>query len=316
MTDAIKRSAPGKPVSATLTFEDTTLSVLVIAGREADPTVWLEAALHGDECDGSVALLTLAQTLPGELARGTVIICPTVNPTAFESASLASPRDGKNLNRMGLDASESFSARYFRWLADVISSNAQVMVDLHGGGYYLDVAPFALLPSSTEEEFARSLELSRGLDVDYLAKAPWRGELINELSRRGLATVLLEAGGGSAVRQDCVERHANNVRRILLNLGMLEEEQRAGIVTDIPADAPRLIVREYDYYFESNGVLTYHMPVGAIAHRGDVIYRVTSNTTFEEETLLCPLERAVVLSIHTSARVSKGAYAVYLGALD
>lgn len=217
---------------------------------------------------------------------------------------------------MGLDVSDSFSARYFSWLADTISSNAQVMVDLHGGGYFLDVVPFALLPSSTGEEFARSLELSRGLDVDYLAKVPWRGELINELSRRGLTTVLLEAGGGSAVRQDCVERHANNVQRILLNLGMLKEERCAGIVTDIPADAPRLIVQEYDYYFESSGVLTYHMPVGTIAHRGDVIYRVTSNTTFEEETLLCPLEKAVVLSIHTSARVSKGAYAAYLGALD
>lgn len=316
LANTITTGAPEEAYPVSLQFEDTELSVLVIIGKEKGPTVWVESALHGDECDGSVALMTLAQTLPNELVHGTVVLCPTANPTAFANASLGSPKDGKNLNRMGVEPSDTFSARYFRWLADVISSNAQVMVDLHGGGYYLDVAPFALLPSSSAEEFARSLKLANGLEVDYLAKAPWRGELVNELSRRGLATILLENGGGSAIRPGCVARHVRNVHRVLLNLGMLEGSQETGSEAGTPAVKPDIISREHDYYFESTGVLTYHASVGTTVCKGDVVYRVTSNVTFEEEAFRCPLEKAVVLSIHTSALAIKGAYAVYLGSLS
>lgn len=297
-----------------LEFEGVALPLLVVNGAEPGKVVWFEAALHGDERDGTVALLKLKEELSLTLKQGVVILCPVTNPTAFVAGTNASPLDSKNLNRMGIEEQETFSARYFKWLSEVISNVAQVMVDFHGGGYYLDVLSFALLPSSTEEEFERSQALTKNLDLDCVAKAPWRGELINELSRRGLTTLLLENGGGTAVQSESVERHLSNAKQILRNLGLLDEATQATSAEQVAT--PLLIAHEYDYYFASDGILTYKAPVGTHLTKGEVIYKVSSASTLEEEVFRCPLEHAIVLSIHNTALVKKGTYAVYLGTED
>ena len=323
----IRQAVSNRPEVAELVFEDTTVSLVFIKGKKEGPAVWLQAALHGDECDGSAALLRLIPMLEKHLLNGTVCLLPVANPTAFAAGRLASPHDGKNLNRMGTDESGTYSARYFRWLADLISDNADVMADLHGGGAFLDVLSFALIPGGSEDNLNKSQLLCKGLELDAVAEIPERGELINELNKRGLKTILLENGGGSAVSEACVEKHLRNVLRILNNLGMLDgaflnkddspgqKEGREDDMIGISAATakPVHIRREYDFYFEQDGILSTKTRVGTLLKKGDAVYGVTDLKTFEETVFRCPFDKAYLLSIHNTARVTKGAYAAYLG---
>jgi len=319
LKDELSAIAPGRSAPVILTFEDDPLALFAVKGRRDGPAVFVEAALHGDECDGSIAITRLIRLLPECLAEGCVILCPVANPTAFAAGRASSPHDGKNLNRMGLDQSQTYSSRYFRYLADLISGNADVFIDLHGGGAYLDVLSFALVPAESDTGRQRSGELIRGLDLDCVAEAADRGELINEMSRRGLAAVLLENGGGTAIIGECVDRHFGNTLRILQNLGMLSavpEEGCEGSAVITGSDSlkqPVSIRHEYDFYFENDGLVTTKAPVGSCLKKGDVVYGVTDLRTMKESLFLCPFEKAYLLSVHNTARARSGAYAAYLG---
>ena len=324
LNQTIEKADAGVVRTIRLTFENEPIYLAAVKGKEDGPSLWLEAALHGDECDGTAALMTLMKELPARLKRGRVIVCPVVNPTAFAAGLAASPYDGKNLNRMGKEAGTTWSARYFRWLADLIAGSADMMVDLHGGGAFLDVLSFALIPGEPAAVSEEMQEMCRHLDLDAMALTPQRGELINEMASRGVRAVLLENGGGSALSEAGIDCHLRNCRTIMALLSLTDgdgskesgDHVTSGNTAGSGGKSPALIRHEYDYYFEQDGVLTTKTPVGTWLKRGDVVYGVTGLNGFEETVFYCPHERAVLLSVHNTARVAKGAYAAYLGTED
>ena len=74
------------------------LPVFIHHGLKPGPTVWLSAALHGDELNGVVVIRRLLAALdPRELA-GTLLAVPVANAFGATMASRYLP-DGRDLNR-------------------------------------------------------------------------------------------------------------------------------------------------------------------------------------------------------------------------
>ncbi len=57
------------------------------------------AGVHGDEYEGPVAIAKLAAGFAAADVRGTIVLIPVVNPSAFRSATRITPEDGLNLAR-------------------------------------------------------------------------------------------------------------------------------------------------------------------------------------------------------------------------
>ena len=297
-------TAPSRSRTA-LQFEGVELPLIILNAREHGPVVWVEAAVHGDENDGTAACLRLAESLDGKLLRGSVVLVPAANPDAYRAGALGSPKDGRNLNRMGNADDDSFSVRWFAFLRDLVYSAADVFLDLHGGGRWLDVAPFAM----TFKGHAPSLELAMKLDLDYVLENPSTANLISALSREGIPSILLESGSGSSIREEAVERHCRNVLRILSLHSMVETE-------DASFTAPKRLSVLEDLYFPQEGALVRFAPVGTHLAEGDRIVEYAAWPSLEPHVLASPLKDGVLLSVHSSSLIRKGAYAALIGAAE
>lgn len=304
LQSALQSGAPRQTLA--LSFEDTPVRLLLIDSGRPGPTVWLEAALHGDENDATAALLRLSSQLPSQLHAGRVILLPTANPSAYWTGRMASPKDGKNLNRQGHAAEDSFSPRYFSWLAHLIANTSQYFVDLHGGGWYLDVCPFAIVPRANPELAEQREKMLEGLSLSYLLQSDSRVNLVGFLSEKGVAGILLENGGGSALREESIQGHADNVLRVLHNLGMVKN-------APAPAPRPTVLRSAVDLYFPEDGMLLNYQKAGSILQKGKPALTYAAANTLEQKEILCPVDNGVLLSMHTSSLIKKGAYAAYIG---
>ena len=289
---------------ALLEFEGVQLPLSVLRAEQPGPVIWIEAAVHGDENDGTAACLRLLRAFDGKLLRGAVVICPAANPDAYRAGALGSPKDGKNLNRMGIVTEDTFSVRWFQFLRGLVASCASVFVDLHGGGRWLDVVPFAMAPKGD----AHALALAEKLDLDYVLENPSGANLIGALSHTGITSVLLESGCGSSLREEAIDRHCHNVRRILEIYEMLEPS--SANKRKVP---PQILASSIDLYFPEDGALERFVPVGTLLKQGDVFAQYATWPSLKNQSLVCPVDEGVLLSVHSSSLIKKGAYAALIG---
>ncbi|MFE6076441.1 succinylglutamate desuccinylase/aspartoacylase family protein [Paenibacillus sp. NPDC057886] len=302
------------------TYEEQTIALFLVKGYKAGPTVWIQAALHGDEHDGIIACARLLTDISPEGLRGSLIVCPVTNPTAMLAGTNASPLDGVNLNRVfgqNVDP-DSYSSRYGEWLADKITTHADFLIDLHGGGRWLDVCPFVMVASDHDEAFDRTLEaLSQvPLTATLICRAEAKGMLINEVCQKGIPAVLLESGGGNRWSDVAVHMHLQAVHLILKQLGVyLTELQMKSDETLSTNSKPLRITEVAELRFKASGILTFSRQAGEVVRQGEELIRVLSYPELEEHSITCPIEQGVILSIHSASTVHVDGYAVMLGKL-
>ncbi|UPK41131.1 succinylglutamate desuccinylase/aspartoacylase domain-containing protein [Paenibacillus pabuli] len=299
--------------------EEQTIVLFLVKGIQEGPTVWVQAALHGDEHDGIIACAKLLDDIMPERLSGNLILCPVTNPTAMLAGTNGSPLDGINLNRVfGQNATDdSYSGRYGRWLANKIIANADFLIDLHGGGRWLDVCPFAMVASDHEDAYERSMAALNKipLTATYVCQSGTKGMLINEVCQQGVPAVLLESGGGNYWTFTAVDTHLQAAQTILDHLGVYSSEHSS--VEEILSinRKPARISDIVEMRFEMSGLLTFSMQAGENARLGEELMRVLTYPGLEEQSITCPIEHGVILSIHAASTVHKNGYAVMLGKL-
>lgn len=288
------------------------IPVYLIKGAHEGKTIWIQGGLHGDEYDGIVTSIRLLKNIKADLLHGTVIIVPKLNVSAFEAGQNGSSIDGINLNRVFKEQKqESFSYGYGEFIHYIISKTAHYVIDLHGGGKYLEVAPFAIIPDTCSKADEISKKMAEACSISYLFDNNNKdsGMLIQQLSRDNIPAILLENGGGVACSEEAVGGHLHNVYRILETLGFLQGEV-------IINDSDKKIIRQVsELYFEHSGVLLSHAQVGDIVKKNDLLLEVMDLENNDINSLFSPVSNGVVLSIHTAAKVDKGKYAVMIGLL-
>jgi predicted deacylase len=305
--NAILRNAvPGK-LRLRLSFEGMEVPAVVVIGARIGPLVWVQAGLHGDEYDGMAACLRLADDFSC-IETGTVVLVPIVNQAAFYAGQNTSPSDLVNMNRIFKNEGGDWrggSKRFVAWYANMISACADTFLDLHGGGKYLDVCRFAMVPDD------RSQELAQTTCLDFICRVPDNsGMLISELARRGLKAILHESGGGIGLREPDVLAHVDFVKTVLCRLRMLPET----LGSDTGIGAVILIRSAVDMYFtEESGLLLWHLPCRSAVQRGDPIMRGVLAVDFSHWEMRCPLQNGYVLSIHNASLVKPGTYAAMIG---
>ena len=118
----------------------------------------MTGANHGDEYEGPIALLKLANSLEPSKVSGRVIIVPAMNYPAFRAGTRTSPIDAGNLNRIfpgrpDGSVTEKIADYFQRFLLPL----ADIVLDYHSGGRTLDFLPFAAaheLPDKEQERAA------------------------------------------------------------------------------------------------------------------------------------------------------------------
>ncbi|MFC4640164.1 succinylglutamate desuccinylase/aspartoacylase family protein [Deinococcus hohokamensis] len=227
MFELIQATAPGTTTRGTLDIPglpDTRLPYVVIRGVEEGPVLLVTAGVHGAEYASIDAAYLLAGTDPATL-RGTLVILPIVNPSAFWQRSIyVCPIDGRNLNRMFPGrVLGTYSERLAAWLHETFLSRADALIDLHGGDLVEALAPFSIYVR--DHEPSRQLALAVGLP--HLIASESRGMTYEVTRTHGIPAIIAEASGQGLRGAGDVDLLRQGVRRAMRHLGLLAGEAGA-----------------------------------------------------------------------------------------
>lgn len=271
-------------------------------------TVVITSGIHGGEYVGIETSIRLAKELQSENIKGKLIIVHPVNTTSFfKKVQFVVPEDGKNLNRTFPGKEDgSVSEKLSYVIAKEMYSQADFVIDLHGGDLHESLEPFIVYASNVKEEIiSASLDAARYMGIKYIVGVPSTNSTFGVASKMGIPALLAELGGCGEWTETEVERYIKGVKNLLKHLKLIEgnaEKTQDGLIelkefvsanakesgcwypsvrkNDLVKKGEKIgEVRDFfsnvlaEYYSEADGVILYTVKTLAI-NDGDPIYSI------------------------------------------
>ncbi|MCL7927109.1 MAG: succinylglutamate desuccinylase/aspartoacylase family protein [marine benthic group bacterium] len=303
-----RKIRPGESADLKLTvsksYSGTSIRVPVHVwrGKKPGPAVFIAAAVHGDELNGTGTIRHIIQERPFDLIAGSLVLVPVVNILAFEQLSRYSP-DRRDLNRSypGLRRG-SLTSRLARVIFDNIVARCDYGIDLHTAAVRRTNYPN--IRADMDQEATARLATLFGAELIINSPGPV-GSLRRSAVQAGCATMLVEAGEVWKVEPSVVEYTLRGIRNVLVGLQMIEGE--------IVEPEFRVVVEDTKWIrAERGGFLKFHVHPGDPVDKGQPLATNTSLSGEDLYTLKAP-KRAIVLGMTTLPAVSPGDPVAHLG---
>ncbi|MEQ8769347.1 MAG: M14 family metallopeptidase [Phycisphaerales bacterium] len=274
---------------------DSKIPVLVWRGPEPGPTVFVTAAVHGDEINGTGAIRQIIADEPFQLVKGALVLVPVVNRLGFERHERYLP-DRRDLNRcFPGSASGSLASRLAHAVFREIIPRCDFGIDLHTAA--LRRTNFPNVRADMDDPKVAALANAFGNELIVHGKGPV-GSLRRAACKAGCPTIILEAGEVWKVEPTVLENAVRGITNVLSWQGMIEREP--------VRPAYRLIADKTRWVRASRGgFLRFHVAPGDIVERGELIATNTSLTGKEFNTLKAPCD-GIILGMTTIPSVAPG----------
>lgn len=210
------------PVGRLYTDASVAMPVYVKRGRRAGPTLFISAAVHGDELNGIAIIQRLIASKALNSLRGTLIAVPVVNVYGVISHSRYLP-DRRDLNRSFPGSKKgSLAARMANMFLEEIVSKCDYGIDFHTGAIHRSNLPQIRANLDDEETAA----MARAFGVPVLLNSDVRdGSLRGCAAERGVKTLLYEAGEALRFDELCIRAGERGTINVLRHLGMLPKSR-------------------------------------------------------------------------------------------
>lgn len=262
---------------------------------EPGPTVFVTAALHGDEINGTGSVRSLIQDVGLKLTHGALILVPVLNLPGFDRHSRYLP-DRRDLNRcFPGSTSGSLAGRMARAIFDEIVLRSDYGIDLHTAAVRRTNYPTVRGDLSVPE--VRAIAEAFGSEILMDGKGP-KGAFRREACRAGCHTIVMEGGEVWKVEPSIVETAVRGVQNVLRSLGMLDGE----------LDRPTYQVsakRSAWVRADHGGFLDFHIGPGDVVEKGQPL-ATNTNLLGEENNVLSSPFNGVVVGMTTLPAVSPG----------
>jgi hypothetical protein len=195
------------------------IPVAVINGAEPGRCFWVNGAIHGDEPEGPLACqIALREVDPAKL-KGTLVLCPVVNPPAFEAAQRGNPLDtfSYDMNRIYPGRANGYlSERVAAAHAAAMGPVADIEISIHSGGAhsFLDKSIFV-------DERPESVELATAMGPGWgciMSNFKPSGSPMAYLKDLGKVGITVELGGRSATSPEGFARVGRELADSILNI--------------------------------------------------------------------------------------------------
>lgn len=278
------------------------IPVHVWRGEKEGPVVFISAAVHGDEINGTGAIRQLLLDPTFKLNAGSLILVPVVNMLGFERHSRYLP-DRKDLNRsFPGTAKGSLASRLAHLFLNEIVERSDFGIDLHTAAVrrtnYPNVRADLAVPQ------LRRLTNAFGAEVVVNEQGPV-GCLRRAACEAGCPTFILEAGEVWKVESLVIEYAVRGIRSMLASLGM----------TDAVHEEPpyHAVIRETTWMrADSAGFLHFHVAPGDYVSKGTPIATIDSLVGTEGEVVYSQVH-GLVLGMTTLPVTSPGEPICHIG---
>lgn len=280
------------------------IPIHVRRGPQDGPTLFVTAALHGDEINGTGAVRQLIQDEDLRLLRGTVVLVPVLNILAFDRHSRYLP-DRRDLNRSFPGSSSgSLAGRMARTLFDEIVSRSDYGIDLHTASVRRTNYPNVRADLSDPK--VKRIAEAFGCEVNMNGKGP-QGALRREACIAGCPTIIMEGGEVWKVEPGIVETAARGIKNVLRELEMMDGDVES-------PDFQVTIEKSKWIRAEKGGFLQFHIKPGDIVEKDQPLATNTTLLGREQSMLYAPFD-AVVIGMTTLPATSPGEPVCNLGKL-
>ncbi|MFT5430741.1 MAG: putative deacylase [Myxococcota bacterium] len=191
------------------------LPCLVAHGKTPGPTVFVSAAIHGDEINGTGVIRRLADDFSVAEMSGTVLMVPVVNHFGFALESRYLP-DRRDLNRCFPGSKRgSLGSRIARIFMDEIVERCDAGVDLHSGSNHRTNTPH--IRANLDDPKARALAQAFG--TPWMMHAKLRpGSLREAGGRKGVPILTFEGGESHRFDRTVIAAAVDGVKGVLAHL--------------------------------------------------------------------------------------------------
>jgi len=291
------------PVSRLSNHTPVTLPVHVLHGHEPGPTMFVSAAVHGDELNGVEIIRRLLKTLGAGSIRGTLLCVPIVNAYGFIGRSRYLP-DRRDLNRSFPGTPNgSLAARLAHLFLNEVVVRSQFGIDLHTAAVHRVNLP------QIRSAFARSprcRELGHAFGVDVMLEAPERpGSLRKAAREKGVDVLVYEGGEGLRFDEFAIRAGVDGIINVMLKEGMLQLPD--GVAAPAATRARPTVIANASRWLRApeGGVLRTSRRIGDAVSEGETIGAV-ANPYEDCETPIRADHRGIIIGRTTLPVVNMG----------
>ncbi|WP_269522494.1 succinylglutamate desuccinylase/aspartoacylase family protein [Coraliomargarita parva] len=211
-------------ISETYTGDKICIPLRVIRAKQDGPAVFVTAAIHGDEINGTGIIHDFLFGDAFQLSTGMLILAPVVNVFGFEAHERYLP-DRRDLNRSFPGSRKgSLASRFAHILMTEIVGHCDYGIDLHTAA--AQRTNFPNVRADLTDPGARKLAEAFGCMLVVDGKGPV-GSFRREATKRGCPTIILEAGEPWKIEPGVLQIGVQGIRNVLTALNMVEGKQVA-----------------------------------------------------------------------------------------
>ena len=281
-----QRANVNLPVGDLYTATSLSMPMQVICGRRAGPTLFVSAAIHGDELNGVEIIRRLLKRKIMRSIRGTLLAVPIVNVHGFLNQSRYLP-DRRDLNRsFPGSAKGSIAARLANTFLSEIVEKADCGIDLHTGAINRSNLP--QIRGNLDDE--RTLELARSFGVPVIVNANIRdGSLRSCAAERGIPMLIYEAGEALRFDEISIRAGLRGVLNIMRTIGMLPKASRR------PRSITPMLARSTSWVRSPvSGIVSDKATLGSAVSKGQRLATIGDPLGAHQEIAVSPFDGIVI----------------------
>lgn len=251
------------PVAKLYTHTELSITIKTVRSKREGPTLFVSAAIHGDEINGVEIVRRLLQHRSLRSLRGTLVTIPVVNVHGFLNNSRYLP-DGRDLNRSFPGSPKSsLAGRIAHSFFNEVVAHCDYGIDLHTGARHRGNLP--QIRADLQDERTRAMAEAFGAPVILHAKTR-DGSLREVANDQKIPILLYEAGEALRFDELAIRAGVSGIINVMRQIGMLpaSRSKRA---------KPTPMITDQSFWIRAtgSGVLRALVPLGAFVKKGDVI---------------------------------------------
>lgn len=268
---------------------------LIAKTETPGPTIWVTAAIHGDEVTGTAIIQSLFRRFESRpLIKGTVYAVPILNPTGFETMSRREIYAEADLNRhFGGDLNGTTPDRLAaKILTAILDTQPDYVIDIHSDSrnsvsYSLVDFPKTLKDTAVLHKsiaIAQTLDFMWAIDTEKTAGYPLEQCLTGRLLTEGIPAITMEIGWPMVVLDEYRKLGADAIWKFLASLEMVEGT--VPLNNTLPTTVYTFTERVTT---QSTGIIEFRVRPGDTLEEGSILGKVRNVFGEKIETIKSPL---------------------------
>lgn len=266
-------------------FTPLRVPIQVVHGRGEGPVLFVCAAVHGDEINGTEIIQRLLKSRYLSHMSGTLIAVPVVNVFGFNQRMRTLP-DGRDLNRsFPGSAKGSMAARLAHSFMSEIVKISTHGIDLHTGSRHRTNLP--QVRGTFDDQ--RTMDLANAFGVPVIVHSELiEGSLRKAVVDEGTPILLYEAG--EALRHDeiAIRTGYRGIIRVMTAIGMLKR--------GLPSPKKPSFVANKHHWVRApqSGILHLRRRIGNLVSKSEVLGRIKNPMGTQSYPVIAPRDGIII----------------------